>query len=286
MEVSKDAPRRPAGRFAGGKWRQAPWTLEHIPERHDVYLEPYSGLASTLLRKPRSPIEVLNDKDDDVVTYLSVLRDRPEELVRAIELTPFAKREWEQSFEPTDDPLEKARRFYVRSYLSIAGPTAQYQNGWRRQKVLSRGKRGAMTPAAKSFMRVDHLYDIAERLRGVWIECDDALAVIERYDQPEALLYIDPPYVPGTRKPGIYQHEMDEADHKILADLLHGIKGMVVLSGYRCPLYDVIYSDWVRVDKQARINGDGKATESLWLNPALTERLHEETLLESEKEHD
>lgn len=278
MKRSKDAPRRPAARYTGSKWRQAKWNLAHFPERHDVYVEPYGGIASVLLQKPRSPIEVYNDQYDEVVALMEMMRDRPEELIRAIQYTPFARKEWERSFEPTDDPLEKARRFYARSYMSIAGPTVpQEQNGWRRQKVLSRGKNGPMTPAAISFMRIDHLWDITERLRGVWIECDDALAVIERYDQPETLFYIDPPYAPGTRKAGLYAVEMDEDDHRELAALLHSIKGMAVVSGYACPLYDELFGDWKRVDRSARINGRGRAIESLWLSPTVVERLEAES---------
>lgn len=276
MKKSDNAPRRPAAKFTGSKWRQATWNLKHFPRHHDVYVEPYGGIASTLLQKPRTPIEVYNDRDDEVVTYMEMLRDRPDDLIRAIRLTPFAKTEWERSFEPTDDPLERARRFYVRSQMSIAGPTAQWTNGWRRQKVLSRGKNGPMTPAAVSFMKTDHLWQIAERLRGVWIERDEALAVIERYDQPETLFYVDPPYAPGTRKPGIYRHEMDEDDHRVLAERLHDIDGMAVVSGYSCKLYDEIYSDWTCVHKQARVNGSGRAVETLWLSLNVVERLEQE----------
>ena len=96
---------------------------------------------------------MLNDLDDDVVTFFRVMRDMPDELIRRIALTPFARREWIAAGQPADDPVEQARRFYVRSYGSIAGPTAQWRSGWRRQKVLSRRAdgSGAMTTAATAF---------------------------------------------------------------------------------------------------------------------------------------
>lgn len=288
MKPSANAPSRPAGRYHGHKWLLAPWILEHIPARHDLYCEPFGGLAAVLLRKERSPIEVYNDLDGDLVNYFRILREDPDRLVRAIALTPFAKTEWELGYEPTPDPVERARRFYIRAYMSIAGPTAQWNTGWRRQKKFSRGNDGRkmMTPAAMTFAKTDHLYDVANRLRGVTIECDAALAIIERYDHSEAVFYCDPPYVHETRgrwSGQAYNHEMSDGDHRKMAAVLHHARGMVILSGYDSALYQELFSDWRRIDRQARVNGPGHAIESLWLNPAVCERLAEE---EARHEHE
>ena len=276
MQVEPNAPSRPALRYHGAKWNLAPWIIRHFPA-HELYCEPFGGSAAVLLRKERSLLEVYNDLDEEVVGFFRAMRDDPDRLIRAIELTPFAKTEWELSYEPVQDPVEAARRFYLRAYMSIAGPTAQWNTGWRRQKKFSRGTGGEskMTPAPISFMRTEHLHTVANRFRGVQIERDDALAIIERYDSPETLFYLDPPYVAETRgrwKDKAYAHEMDDDDHRALAQAVHQVEGMAVLSGYRCDLYDALFSTWCRVDKETRINGPGSATESLWLNPAAVER--------------
>lgn len=93
-----DAPlTRPALRWHGGKWRLAPWVIEHFPP-HRVYVEPYGGAASVLLRKRRSYAEIYNDLDDEVVGMFRVLRsDRAPDLVRAVALTPFGRREFEEA---------------------------------------------------------------------------------------------------------------------------------------------------------------------------------------------
>lgn len=269
--------RRPPFRYHGGKWRIAPWIISHFG-RHDIYVEPFAGSASVLMRKPRSALETINDQSGDVVTFFRMLREQRDALIDAIRYTPYALAEFEQAGEPTADPVEQARRFYVRAFMAIAGPTAQWRSSWRRQKRLTKradGSTKAMTPAAVSFARVENLYAVAERLRGVAIEQAPAAEIIERYDHPLALLYIDPPYPAASRtawKTTAYEHEMSDDDHRQLAEQLHAAESMVILSGYRCDLYDELFADWLSIDKRARINGKRSATETIWLNGRAAER--------------
>lgn len=265
---------RPALRYHGSKWNLAPWIIGHFPP-HECYVEAFGGGAGVLLRKARSYLEVYNDLDGEVVNFFQVLRDRPDDLVRAITLTPYSLAEFHLSMEAAvDDPLENARRLYVRSFQGIAGPTAKWRSGWRRQKLITHTRAGAkqMTPAAISFMTTEHLWLIAERMRGVQLDCEPALVVIERYDSPKTLFYLDPPYVADTRKRykrQAYRHEMTDEQHGELARAVHELDGMVLISGYRCKLYDDLYADWTRVDIEARTNSQkGTATESLWISPA------------------
>jgi len=110
----------------------------------------------------------------------------------------------------------------------------------------------------------------AKRLKDAQIENDDALSVIKRFDGPETLFYIDPPYLFDTRYSNeeYYAFEMSDDEHVTLANLLQTVEGMVILSGYDHPLYQELYSDWHFVEKAARTNGNHKSTECLWINPA------------------
>ena len=103
-------------RYPGAKWSIADWIIAHFPSEYEklCYLEPFAGSAAVFFNKNPSRVETINDLDSNIVNLFRVLRDRPEELRRAIELTPYSREEYEQAVESFDhpDPLEKARRFY------------------------------------------------------------------------------------------------------------------------------------------------------------------------------
>ena len=128
-------PSRPILRYHGGKWILAPWIISHFPP-HRVYVEPFGGAASVLLRKPRSYAEVYNDLDREIVSLFRVARERGEELRRALELTPFARQEYLEAWHPSDDPLEQARRTVIRAYMGFA--SAAVTLGRVREKHISR----------------------------------------------------------------------------------------------------------------------------------------------------
>lgn len=266
-------PQRPALRYYGGKWQLARWIISHFPP-HLLYVEPYGGAASVLLQKPRSYAEVYNDLDGEVVNLFRVLRDpgMARDLRRQVSLTPFSRREFEDAYGPTDDPVERARRTLVRSFMGyFPNAVSSQRSGFRaRAHRMENGR--TTTPAAREWAAYpDHIDALTARLRGVTIECRDALEVIRQQDTPHTLFYVDPPYIRANTRQG-YRHEMTEADHRRLAEVLRGVQGMVVLSGYRCPLYDELYHDWQRVDRQAFAGsisaGQRPRVESLWLSPS------------------
>jgi len=229
-----------------------------------------------LLQKRRSPLEVYNDLDGRVVSFFRVLREQPEALVWRIKLTPWSREEHELSYEMAeDDPVENARRLFVHSWQTIAGPTAQWRSGWRYQKRSNNLRKAA----AQSFTEVDYLYQVAERFRGVQIENDNALAVIARFDAPSTLFYWDPPYLHSVRAKWkkAYQSEMSEEDHERLAEVVRGAEGMFVISGYPSELYADLYEGWMLVKREARVNNrGGTKVEGLWLAPRTVEALANE----------
>jgi DNA adenine methylase len=268
--------------YVGGKWSLASWILSHIPrEGVHSYTEAFMGSAAVLLSNPsRFRMETINDASGDVVNLFRVQRDNGAELAERIRLTPWAADEFALCTQPTDDPIEAARRFYFRCWAAIR--PFDTLPAFRRQTFISTGRNNSapMTSAAKLFARVDHLPEITERLRGVAIENMDALEFLPRYDADTAVHYVDPPYLYSTRKantrsayPVEFAKREGDADvlaHIKLAEVLRGLEGYVLLSGYPSDLYEALYEahGWQRVDREARVNGGKRmATESLWLSP-------------------
>lgn len=261
-------PTRPVLRYHGGKWKLAPWIISHFPS-HRVYTESFGGAASVLMRKPRSYGEVYNDLDGEIVNLFRVLRsERSADLIRALSLTPFSRADFLQSYESSDDPMEQARRTVVRSFMGFgSGAASGNKTGFR-----ATSNRSGTTPAHDWANFPPALAAVASRLSGVVIESKDATEVIQQHDSPETLHYVDPPYPISTRKMGNpycgkgYRYEMTDDQHQALLGELRGVRGMVVLSGYACPLYDDILTDWHRVTKATHADGARDRVEVLWLN--------------------
>jgi DNA adenine methylase len=258
----------PPLRWLGGKWKLAPWIIEYFPP-HVTYVEPFAGGAAVLLHKTPTEIEILNDLNGGIVNFFDVLRQRPDDLIRAIWLTPFSREIHQRAFQPCDDPLERALRFYIRCWQSFQpGNQSSRNSGWRAQKTNNRGK-----PIVSDWNSVEHLWDVASRLKMVLIENKDALKVINDYDSERTLFYVDPPYLMATRASShmsLYDHEIDVDYHVLLAERLQRVKGMVIVSGYPHSLYDELYKGWRCLQKTSTTNAGGQSVECLWLNPACT----------------
>lgn len=290
-------PKRPVLRYHGGKWRLAQWVLAHFPD-HRVYVEAYGGAASVLMRKPRAYAEVYNELDGEVVNVFRVMRDPvlADRLRTLLELTPYSRVEYELAYlaEPTDD-VERARISILKAFAGFgsSGLTNCRAAGMRTSSsrwvnksyrpdtgFRASSMRSGTTPAHDWRSYPDQIVKFVERLRGVVIEQRPAIDVIRQHDSPATLHYVDPPYVRSTRvgfrKGRGYRFELDDADHRALAESLRSVEGMVVLSGYHSELYDGLYHDWHREERAHRADGAAPRTEVLWMNPAAVAALEED----------
>jgi len=282
------SPTRPVLRYHGGKWRAAPWILSHFPA-HRVYAEPYGGAASLLFQKPRVYAEIYNDLDAEIVNVFRVLRDprTSADLERLIRLTPFARDEFEAAYEPCGESVEQARRTVLKAFAGH-GSDSIHRGSAAHAGMLTRPSRWnpgtgfrsdstSGTTAAKGWAHYpEQISRFCSRLAGVVIEHRPALRVIEQYDYADTLFYVDPPYVRSSRRDAThgYRHEMTDDQHRELAAVLRSIRGMAIVSGYACHLYDKeLYPDWRRAELAVRTLGDGHgAVEVLWMSPKVRAR--------------
>jgi DNA adenine methylase len=271
--IRKPGPGRKLIAFGwyGGKFSHLDWLLPLLPACHH-YCEPFAGSAAVLINRDPVPVETYNDLDGEVANFFRVLRDQKDRLVEAIGLTPFSREEFSIActLDPTVEPLERARRFYVRARQVRTGLAQTASLGrWANCKDTSRA--GMSGVISRWLGAVEALPEIAERLLRVQIENRPAVDVIRLYDSPRTLFYCDPPYVHDTRgDDAAYGHEMTDRDHRELARVLNRVKGMVAVSNYQCELMDELYPSprWRKhVSPERTIHSTkGKRVEVLWTN--------------------
>lgn len=214
-------------KWVGGKSRLRKFIIPLIPA-HQCYVEPFGGAAWVLFGKSISPIEVLNDIDEELINFFRVVKRRPEELIKSFDLELVSRGEFRRLADADPASLsevERAHRFY---YLIMAGwgGEARYP---RFQTSASDGGHGnRLIGALKTLRR--RIEPVHDRLKTVIIENLDWSECIDRYDRPNSFLYLDPPY-PGNG--ANYKHNMRLiAEHSAIAERLVRARGKWMLSSY------------------------------------------------------
>jgi len=264
----------PVLKYPGAKWRMAKWIVGHMP-KHTTYVEPFFGSGAIFFRKEPSRVETINDINGRVVNLFRVIRDQTDALCDAIGMTPWAREEYEMSYEAVDDPVEDARRFLVRCWQAH-GSRLHGKTGWR----IDNKAGGDVLITGRWARLPERIRLTAARLGTAQIDCRPALEVIANHRIKQVLIYADPPYVPSTRSGGkMYADEMTYADHEAILDALSLHPGPVLLSGYDSDLYRARLGDWYRVTRTAGIEHGQSRTEVLWLNPVATAALESRQLV-------
>lgn len=270
-QVVQKEPVRAILRYPGAKWRIADFILRHMP-RHHSYLEPFFGSGAVLFHKLPAPIETVNDINDDVVNLFRVVQTKADVLAEAVAGLPYARRVYEVSLQGDSEAsdVERAARFLTMVWQSYGTRADGSACGWKKDVV---GRESAY--AVRNWNRLPSWIVAAQaRLKQVQIEHKDALQLIRQFNHPKVLIYCDPPYMLSTRRcRANYRHEMDDAAHEELLDVLNRHRGVVMLSGYANELYDAKLQDWARYDTDMVITSGQKRTESLWVKGVVQEKL-------------
>lgn len=250
----------------GGKGKQAEYIINKMPE-HKVYIEPFGGAAHVITQKARVSHEVYNDIDGIVVNFIIQAMENTQELTERCSVLPYSRELYDRyRTEPLPrDPLEQAVRFFYlnRSAISKGNADKVPKTGWRHSTSSSQN------PAMGYVNACRKIQDFARRMQGVMIERLDFRTIIEKYDSPEALFYVDPPYV-GREK--FYAGGFTLKDHYDLELLLSQAEGKVILSYYVDPVVSELYQNW-NIESHAAFkqavggqNMGGEAEELLIMN--------------------
>ena len=249
-------------KYPGSKWSIAKWIIDFFPKHHS-YLEPFFGSGAVLFNKPRSHIETVNDLDGNVVNLFEWIKRDPEKLAHEIYYTPYARQVYENAFALVpEDSLGKAVNFYIRLEMGHGYRTNGEKVGWKND---IQGRERAY--AAEYWRELpQRIMQAAERLRGVQIECRPAVDLMERFNYPNVLVYLDPPYVLSTRHGKQYKCEMDDKEQIKLLDTALAHKGPLLISGYDNELYNDRLQGWHREETTCYSQVCSKKREVLWMN--------------------
>lgn len=225
-------------KWVGGKSRLRKQIISLLP-KHTCYVELFSGAAWVLFGKPPSNVEVLNDIDQDLVSFFRVVKEKPEELIASFEWELVSRAEFKRlaELDPTQlNDVQRAHRFY---YLIMAGWGGELKYP-RFQTSISDGGHGNRLIGALETLK-ERLAPVHNRLKTVIIENLDWRVCLDRYDRPTTVMYIDPPYPANGAN---YFHNMrDWKEHQELAERLHKTECKWILSSYDIPEVRALYLD-------------------------------------------
>lgn len=208
--------------YMGGKSRLTGTLVPIIQSLpHTCYCEPFCGACWVLFAKPPecSACEVINDLDGELIRfwrcvqrhYLPLL-DLFRHAIVSREMFDWLKIERPETL--TD--LQRAARYYYMQRMSFGG------------KVTGRtfGYSATERPRLDVEGMADDLLDVHRRLARVTVEHLDGLDCIRRYDRPQTLFFIDPPYIETAG----YAVPFPADRYADLAGVLAGIKGKFILT--------------------------------------------------------
>ncbi len=243
------------------------WLSQYMPH-HVTYVEPFSGAGHMLFSKCPSPVEVLNDIDGILMAFFQVVKDTEKrlKLVQTLSYMPYSRALWQdvrcrwKAGDLPADEIERAAEWFYLNRSTYGGDMAT--GGFSIPSTTGRN------PAQSYQSAIGGLENVASRLRGVTIECLDYAEIIRRYDSEITLFYCDPPYLNAE---SYYGDNFTQNSHLKLSELLHGIKGKVMLSHYQNSLYDDLYKGWQRYEYQSFKGSYKSAGET---KPVTTEILY------------
>ena len=270
--------------YYGGREKASRFILPLLPPLPN-YVQPFGGAGTLLIKRPRMESrEIYGDLSSSMVELLTMLRDDPKRTIWQMRGVPFARSIFEAAEAKMANGEARGLDAYIvhsQSWFSKADSDWGVAKHTKAVKAHANATREGIAKDGSGMLPMAEtpLYQSAMRLQGVEIYCVDALDLIKKWkDDPDAMIHIDPPYLPEVRRSqDDYRHEMTPEQHAEMLAMVADSHAYIAISGYPSDLYDTVLSGWYRTEKALTIgsavgvNGaseDGRAErrETLWMN--------------------
>ena len=256
--------------YYGGKspkGKIGPWIAGILPwHRDSCYVEPFAGMLGVLLCRRPVKIEIVNDRDGDLICWWRMVRDHPNKFAHLVIQTPKSRDLYREACSRLKagiaSPVRRALALHIRITQGLLHGTGTCPAQW------SPSFKDHISTRKRPESRRKQFRQLADRLRDVQIENRCVLHLLQRTaDIERAVIYCDPPYPSATTTP--YAHA--EIDLPAMREALLAQKGQVAVSGYGDE-WDCL--GWRKVVKSYRFCGvnvgggavPGGRTECLWVN--------------------
>lgn len=265
---------RPPIKTHGGKHYLKSFIISNFPENHEelVYVEPFCGGASVFLNKsPSKEQEVINDINRGTVSVFKALRDEPAEFISRLKRTRYTERAFKMALNKAEQGFEDYVDHAVNEYIL----RRMSRGGLKKAFAWSDRTRGGKPGDLNAWeTMLSQLPLIADRVTKAIILCSDFTDVIKTWDEPDTLMYIDPPYLHSTRSEGAtecYENELTVEDHINLLHLVKNARAKIIISGYSSALYNRNLKNWRCKKKNVANHSSQSKTkerriEAIWFN--------------------
>jgi DNA adenine methylase len=257
-------------KYFGGKGNMFQELLDQFPkdDEYKVYLEPFGGSAAMLLSRPLGHVEIYNDIYANVYSLFKALSDKSlfDKFKSKCDLAIYSaqlRKEYKEKLKETGlSIVDRAYYFWYVNRTSHNGIGGWSANCYVRRK---------MSKATSDFLScIDRMPELHDRLSAVIVENRDAIELMEKYNQSNVFMYLDPPYHQDTRGSARYVHDYTNEQHEAFIDCVLELDAKVLISGYICKAYERLSPKFTRIDFNVKtVTGTGaKKTkvESLWKN--------------------
>ena len=245
--------------YLGNKFNLLDWILPKFPS-HDIYTETFGGSGACLLAKRKAKLEVFNDRYSGTVAMYQCVQD-PElydEFIDKIQLMPHSRELWRwclDTHKSANSIVDRAVRYYYLVQTSFSG----------KADAFGRDTFGSNSVARKLRKYIPLFPQIHDRLKDVIIENQEYKKILLDFDGPNTLHYIDPPYLGIER----YGTNFKEPEHVKLCELIMGLEGTCIVSGFDHPIYENYPWDEIHINHEvqslAGLESKGTRKEYLWI---------------------